>query len=116
MNVVVILRGNKRYVLTISSSDMCLHYSLNIYTLSVELFVCQSSKRGKIVRLYVQAISSLSGFDGFQTGTTETNEFYLMFYEFYILGISLTSLPQGNTSKSVSASPINYSGTKGMFT
>ena len=49
MNVVVILRGNKRYILTISSSDMCLHYSLNIYTLSIELFVCQSSKRGKLL-------------------------------------------------------------------
>ena len=49
LNIVVILRGNKRYVLTISSSDMCLHYSLIIYTLSVELFVCQSSKRGKLL-------------------------------------------------------------------
>ena len=45
------------------------------------------------VRLFVEAIYSLSGFDGFQTGTTETNEFYLVFYEFYILEMSLTSLP-----------------------
>ena len=33
----------------ISSSYVCLYYSLNIYTLSVELFVCQSSKRGKLL-------------------------------------------------------------------
>ena len=69
-----------------------------------------------IVRLFVEAISSLSGFDGFQTDTTETNEFCLMFYEFYILRMSLTSLSQWNTSKSVSTSPMKYSGTTEMFT
>ena len=72
-------------------------------------------KKGKIVRLFIEAISSLSGFNGFQTGTTGTNEFYLVFYEFYILGMPLISLPQGNTSKSMSASSMKYSGTTGMF-
>ena len=37
----------------------------------------------KVVRLFVKAISSLSGFDGFQTGTTRTNEFCLVFYEVF---------------------------------
>ena len=73
-------------------------------------------KKGEIVRLYVKAISSLSGFNGFQIGTTETNEFYLVFYEFYILGMPFMSLPQGNTNKSMSASPMKYSGTTGIFT
>ena len=79
--------------------------------------VCLSIiKKGEIARLYIQAISSLSGFDDLQTSTTETNKFYLVFYEFYILGMSLTFLLQGNTSKSVSVSSMKYSGTTGMFT
>ena len=73
-------------------------------------------KKGEIVRLLIETIYSLIGFDGFQTGTTRTNEFCLVFYEFYILGMSLMSLLQGNTSTSVSANPMKYLGTTGMFT
>ena len=87
------------------------------YLYIIYYVVCLSIiKKGEIVRLFVETISSLSGFDDFQTGTTESNEFCLVFYEFYILGMSLTFLPQESTSKSVSASPMEYSCTTGMLT
>ena len=80
------------------------------------LVVCLSIiKKREIIRLFVEVISSLSGFDSFQTSTTRTNEFCFVFYEFYTLGTRLTSLQQVNTSKSVSASPMKYSGTTGMW-
>ena len=64
-----------------------------------KIFIFRKWIINNYVRLYVEAISSLSGFDDFQTSTTGTNKFCLVFYEFYILGMSLTSLQQGNTSK-----------------